>query len=231
MKSRMNRMGWDLSVSDNSVYPEFTFTPITGDGYTTRYQSLAYNQLYYQDQWEGLSKTFKVQASETLIVHILDGLDLKSVFSYDNTETKDHIYYSANHYNGSSNNGSVTEMSTNYRTLTLSTTLNWNKTFAEKHTIGLLAGFEVEDKTTEYQRISGSNMATGALNTPATSGLIEGTGYSWGNSMVSILSRAEYNYDGRYYVSGSFRRDGSSKLSPEARWAALFLLFNKKTLT
>lgn len=341
MQSRMNRMGWDLAVSDNTVYPEFTFTPITGDGinnprkvgewfdwedayfgtavyqsydlsvsggtestnyyasfaytndkgriainkfdrlsgrvnvsqkvgkhvefttnvniantkqagfndtrntgsnyfmqtrnllwgfyyptdyktgndYTTRYQSLAYNQLYYQDQWESLSKTFKVQASETLTIHILDGLDLKSIFSYDNTETKDHIYYSANHYNGSgSTNGTVTEMSTNYRNLVSSTTLNWNKTFKDKHTIGLLAGFEAEDKTTEYQRVTGSNMATGALNTPATSGLIEGTGYSWGNSMVSILSRAEYNYDGRYYLSGSFRRDGSSKLSPDARW-------------
>ena len=33
-----------------------------------------------------------------------------------------------------------------------------------------------------------------------------------------MLSRAEYNYDNKYYASASFRRDGSSKLGPESRW-------------
>ena len=32
------------------------------------------------------------------------------------------------------------------------------------------------------------------------------------------LSRAEYNYKDKYYGSASFRRDGSSKLSPGVRW-------------
>jgi TonB-linked SusC/RagA family outer membrane protein len=36
--------------------------------------------------------------------------------------------------------------------------------------------------------------------------------------MMSFLSRAEYNYDNKYYVSGSYRRDGSSKLGDESRW-------------
>ncbi|MBQ7773512.1 MAG: TonB-dependent receptor, partial [Bacteroidales bacterium] len=190
----------------------------TGEPYTTRYASYAYNQLYHQKEWENSSKTLKIQASEALTIHLMEGLDLRSVFSYDNSETKDHIYYSKNHYNGSANDGTVTEMSTKYTTIVSSTTLNWNKTFGEKHTVGVLAGFEAEDKETVYQRTSGENMATDALTTPSTAGTITGTGYSWGNSMASILSRVEYNYDGRYYVSGSFRRDGSSKLSPDARW-------------
>ena len=36
--------------------------------------------------------------------------------------------------------------------------------------------------------------------------------------MASMLSRAEYNYNNKYYASASFRRDGSSKLGPESRW-------------
>ena len=35
---------------------------------------------------------------------------------------------------------------------------------------------------------------------------------------MSILSRAEYNYDNRYYASASYRRDGSSRLGASARW-------------
>ena len=33
--------------------------------------------------------------------------------------------------------------------------------------------------------------------------------------MISYVSRINYDYDDRYYIAGSFRRDGSSRLSPE----------------
>ena len=36
--------------------------------------------------------------------------------------------------------------------------------------------------------------------------------------MVSFLSKLDYNYDDKYYISGSYRRDGSSRLSPSTRW-------------
>lgn len=36
--------------------------------------------------------------------------------------------------------------------------------------------------------------------------------------MISYLSRLNYDYDDRYYLAGSFRRDGSSRLSPSNRW-------------
>lgn len=190
----------------------------TGELWTARFGSLARNHIYYQDKWENSSKTFKIQASEALTVHLLDGLDLKTVFSYDNSEVKDHIYYSAEHFNGSSTNGSVTEMSTNYETVVSSTTLNFNRTFKEDHTLGVLVGFEAEDKNTYYQRASGENLPTSALKTVTTAGTLDATAYNWGNSMASILSRVEYNYGGRYYLSGSYRRDGSSRLSEDARW-------------
>lgn len=190
----------------------------TGEAWTARYGSLAQNSLYYNDEWENSSKTFRVQASEALTVHIIDGLDLKSIFSYDNSEVKDHLYYSANHFSASSTDGRVVEMSTNYRTLVSSTTLNYSKTFAEKHTLNALVGFEIEDKDSQYQRSTGEFLPTSSLHTVSTAGVLDAAGYSWGNSMASILSRLEYNYDARYYISGSYRRDGSSKLSPDARW-------------
>ena len=36
--------------------------------------------------------------------------------------------------------------------------------------------------------------------------------------MISYLSRLNYDYDDRYYIAGSYRRDGSSRLAPESRW-------------
>ncbi|MBQ3175686.1 MAG: TonB-dependent receptor [Bacteroidales bacterium] len=190
----------------------------TGDLYTDRFGSLARNHVYYQDKWENSSVNFKVQASEKLTVHILDGLDLTSTFSYDNTEVKDQIYYSAEHFSGSSVNGSIDVMSTNYEIVTSSTLLNFNKTFKDKHTLSALVGFEAQNNKTVFQRSSGENLPTSALNTVSTAGTLDANAYRWGSSIASIISKVDYNYDGRYYISGSYRRDGSSKLAPDARW-------------
>ena len=190
----------------------------TGEPWTARYGSYAYNALYYTNEWDNFAKTFKMQGSETLTIHILPELTAKTIFSYDYTDTKDHIYYSANHFNGSSDNGKVHEMATNSYKLVSSTTLNYVKDFGEKHSLNVLAGFEAEKNETDFQRSTGSNLPSSSLPTVATAGILDASAYSWGNSMVSILSKAEYNYDGRYYVSASYRRDGSSRLSEDARW-------------
>ena len=190
----------------------------TGDPWTSRYGSYAYNALYYTNEWDNYAKTFKFQGSETVTIHILPELTAKSIFSYDYTDTKDHIYYSANHFNGSSDKGKVHEMATNTYKLVSSSTLNYVKDFGEKHSLNILAGFEAEKNETMFQRSTGTNLPASSLPTVATAGVLDASAYSWGNSMVSVLSKAEYNYDGRYYVSGSFRRDGSSRLAPETRW-------------
>lgn len=204
--------------SRNLLWPFYWPTDYkTGEWWTPRYGSYAYNPVYYRTQWENSSKTTKVSASENLSIKILPELTLRSIFSYDYSNVHDFIYYSADHFNGSSDNGSVTDMNTNVSKWVSSTTLNWNRDFA-KHNVNVLAGFEAEENKTEFSRASGTNLPTSALHTVATAGKLDANAYSWGNTIASFLSKAEYNYDGRYYVSGSFRRDGSSRLGSDNRW-------------
>ena len=40
----------------------------------------------------------------------------------------------------------------------------------------------------------------------------------WENSIAGLLFRGLYNYKNKYYLNASFRRDGSSQISPEERW-------------
>ncbi len=204
--------------SRNLLWPFYWPTDYkTGEWWTPRYGSYAYNPVYYRTQWENSSKTTKVSASENLSIKILPELTLRSIFSYDYSNVHDFIYYSADHFSGSSDNGSVTDMNTNVSKWVSSTTLNWNRDFA-KHNVNVLAGFEAEENKTEFSRASGTNLPTSALHTVATAGKLDANAYSWGNTIASFLSKAEYNYDGRYYVSGSFRRDGSSRLGSDNRW-------------
>lgn len=81
-----------------------------------------------------------------------------------------------------------------------------------------MVGFEAEKNKTDYVRATGSNLAVSTIHTVSTAGTQTSAGYSWGNSMVSVLSKLDYNYDERYFISGSYRRDGSSRLSKQERW-------------
>ena len=191
---------------------------LTDAPWTARYGSYAYNPLYYNNEWENNSNTFRLSANEALTIKILPELTFKSVISYDNSQTFDHLYYSAYHFNGSNDKGSVTEMSTNSQKLVSSTTLNFSKEIFKNHNLGILLGWEAEKNDTDFQRASGTNLGTSAVHTVAVAGTLDANSYYSGNSMLSLLSRAEYNYNNKYYLSGSFRRDGSSKLGPENRW-------------
>lgn len=190
----------------------------TGLPWTLRFGSYAYNPLYYNNEWENWSKTQRVFATETVTIKILPELNLRSIFSFDNTQTFDHLYYSALHFNAAVTQGSVTENSTKINELLSSTTLNYNKTFNGVHNVSALAGWEVGRNQTDYMRSNGTNLPSSALHTVATAGKLDANAYLWGNAMVSVLSRAEYNYNNKYYASASFRRDGSSKLGPKSRW-------------
>ncbi|MGN0202731.1 MAG: SusC/RagA family TonB-linked outer membrane protein [Candidatus Cryptobacteroides sp.] len=203
--------------SRNLLFPFYWPTTADGEEWTGRYASYAYNALYHDEQWENATTNLRINGSETLTLHIIPGLDAKTILSYDNNIVKDHVYFSASHFNGASRNGVVHEIRTIYEKFVSSSTLNYNRAFG-RHSLGLLAGFEAEKSVTDFSRASGENLPTSTLHTVATAGTTESNAYNWGNSLVSVLCKADYNYDSKYYLSASYRRDGSSKLSPEKRW-------------
>jgi TonB-linked SusC/RagA family outer membrane protein len=204
--------------SRNLLWPLYWPTDYkTGAPMIARYGSLAYNANYYDNEWDNSSINLRVSASETLNIKILPELNLKSIFSYDNARVKDHLYYSAQHFNGVLTNGSVSEINTNINKIVSSTTLNYNKQFGQ-HGLALLAGFEIEKNRVDYERVTGTDLPSSTLYTVSTAGKRDGDAYNWGYNMMSVLSRAEYNYNQKYFASASYRRDGSSKLGPDTRW-------------
>lgn len=195
----------------------------TGEPWTDRYVSYAQNNIYYNNEWDNNSATRRVTAAPSLQLNILEGLTLKTLFSYDNTNVKDDVYFSAKHYTGATDKGIVHAIVTNYDKLVSSTIASYNKSFGI-HNLGILAGWEAEKNKTDFVRATGRDLPSSSLNTVATAGKLESQAYSWGNTMLSALSRAEYNYNEKYFASASFRRDGSSKLGPAVRWGNFWSL-------
>lgn len=95
----------------------------------------------------------------------------------------------------------------------LVSTLAYTKTFLSKHNVSAMIGFE------EIKNASGGFSVSGSkLNSPqvmwdnlgnATS-LSASSSYS-NSAMRSYFARGTYNYDSRYYLTATWRADGSSK--------------------
>lgn len=99
--------------------------------------------------------------------------------------------------------------------------LEYNKQLG-KHNIGAMVSHEAQAST--YKNVGGTR--TGFLTNdildlragnPATS---SNTGGSGPFAMESYLARLNYNYDNRYLVTATYRKDGSAYFGPEKRWGA-----------
>lgn len=104
----------------------------------------------------------------------------------------------------------------------LENTITYKQTFGENHNFGLLGGITAEEYSWEF--FNGANIST-PTNDPslqylsATTGTSPGVaGRAGGNSLLSYLGRLNYDYAYKYLLTGSIRRDGSSKFGPENRW-------------
>lgn len=213
-----------LYQSRNLLWPLYWPTDYkTGLPFTTRFGSLAYNNQFYDNEWDNTAGTLNVSAVEALTLNLARGLTAKTIFSYNNSQVKEHLYFSALHFNGQNTNGAVHEITTNYNKMVSSTTLNYNKSFG-MHNIGVLAGYEAEKNVTDFMRSSGTNLPSSSLPTVNTAGQTNANAFSWGNNMQSVLSKAEYNFEEKYFLSASFRRDGSSRIGPGERWANFWSL-------
>lgn len=99
-------------------------------------------------------------------------------------------------------------------------TLTYTKRFARKHNFQFLAGLTFQGESMKYQGTSAIQMTTESLglNGMHTGKLQTVIPYQYDWTMMSGLFRVNYNYKYKYYITASFRADGSSKFPKGNRW-------------
>ena len=154
-------------------------------------------------------------------VEIIKGLKLKEVLSYDYSIQKDARYFNALSGAGpkSGSDAQSSKGFIEYGKLISSTSLNYVRTFANKHHLDVLAAYEAESFQTDNAAGEKSKMPSDQIIEPDNAAVINSFVSSTQDyRLLSYLTRLNYDYDNRYYIAGSFRRDGSSRLAPEHRW-------------
>jgi len=127
------------------------------------------------------------------------------------------------------NYGSVTSR-------TWTNTLNYKNTFAGSHNLNVLIGSEaISNAGRGISGARGSYYVTNPANLTVDPNLwtlnfgtptgqsnsniaINGFQTPYENALFSLFGRLDYNFENKYYLSGTLRRDGSSVFAPENRY-------------
>lgn len=156
---------------------------------------------------------------------VVPGLKARVSYNYfvDDTRMNSLVnkYYGQYSYMG----GTVSVGHTRQTSTNLQGLLTYKQTFGEKHTVDLLLGEEIYQMSVSSLSGQKTNMFSddiaelgNAVSNPYTS---SGTNKY---ATMGTLFRGQYDYMERYFGTFSFRRDASSRFSPENRWGNFWSL-------
>ena len=99
----------------------------------------------------------------------------------------------------------------------LTNQLSFNKTFG-KHTLNATA--IAEQQTFNFTQITGlgNNTQSNDIEEPVALANVSFNGNRSESALISYIGRVNYDYDNKYLLGVSVRRDGSSRFAPDKRW-------------
>jgi len=157
----------------------------------------------------------RLLATISATIEPFKGLSFKTVYGLDNVSVEDNLFQTGITGDSYSSNGYAWNRFNRPSRWTWTNTLNYNVTFTEKFNLGALAGIEEQFTTQKNWNGNKTNVNdiffTEYHGAWTTAGM--GTGDFYENYFLSYFGRVNFNYDKKYYLEISARRDGFSGLS------------------
>lgn len=194
--------------------------PYNDDGSINLSTSLP-NPLYLQDHDIDDSKLTRIMSNNTLTWDIpVEGLTFTSKANID------YVVYNYKRYrnpvtgDGSSTNGYGWQAANNQVTYTFQNYFDYHWNIAEEHSIDFKLLQEWQKNRNYYLEADGDNFSDVGLTNLNSAGnptTANSSFYDW--SIASYLLMAHYSgFDGQLAFDGTYRREGSSRFSPDNRW-------------
>lgn len=207
-----NATGYNINLATGNVGQWSNLQPV-GDNIS--------NIAYVLDKNKFQSQINRTIASVFASAEITKGLNYRFQASADNPITGGFLYYDPVHGDGRGSNGRLQNDNTNLMRWNTQNILSYNKTFLDAHSISATGVVEYQKEKNQYffgvgtnllDQFYNQNLVTGAYGTQESGGSITEVG------LVSYIGRLSYNYKQKYFLQGSIRRDGISKLATDTRW-------------
>ncbi len=110
----------------------------------------------------------------------------------------------------------------NFSSKILETTINYKRTF-DKHSIEFVGGHSWQHDNNTGFSAQGKQPFIDYLQSNDLSNLLsvkagDIQSYNNGNTLISFFGRGIYNYNSKYFLTGTIRRDGSSRFGANNKW-------------
>lgn len=202
-------------------------TPIYNeDGtYASGYrENNGYNPILEAEVNDYYARTVRAMGTAKIAYNVWDNLKVSSVFTVDYSLTKDFFFQSPDGRDGATYQGRGRMQMTDRIRYTSQNNLTYSKTFG-KHSVSAVTAFEVMKY--DYEDLYAAKKTYGQdINTSLGNAAdpIDADQKLQEDALMSYVASVNYSYDDKYYASFSFRRDGSSRLSPDTRWGNFWSL-------
>lgn len=158
---------------------------------------------------------------------IISGLTFETSLSGDYELTANYNYYPS--FLGKGANYSA--LGVNYANQRNVNIFNWNtkallrytKEFAKEHSFGVFVGTERNGLDMKVTNVSANELRAGS-ETLDNGNPIDGDTSRRENSISSLFVNADYDYQGKYLLNASFRKDGSSRFGANNRYGNFYAL-------
>ena len=148
-------------------------------------------------------------------------LNYKLNLSYSKTYAKDKTWVSAwiqsNRVYLDKSNEKLTEGTRTYSDALIENTLTYDGTIGLHH-VNLVVGQTYEEENTHELTAWGVNFPEPYFLQIGNASTRDANSFESKHALTSYIARLNYDYDGKYLISGIIRRDGSSRLTKDIRW-------------
>ncbi len=200
--------------ANGNLYTRLPATPVTPITANFVYDT-PLNKRLTESLWGGISGKLEYD--------IWNGISFRSTNSYRLEIARLTQYFEPTTSDGFDPNaaGSINETNSQNGVFTTTNLLNYETAIGKGNFTALL-GTEFQDADIYFSTVGGSGLPIPLDVLQATTQQFTADGRGDSYKFFSILSQVTYNYDGRYYLSGSFRRDGSSRFGSDNRYGNFF---------
>ncbi|MEE1152763.1 MAG: SusC/RagA family TonB-linked outer membrane protein, partial [Prevotella sp.] len=148
-------------------------------------------------------------------------LNYKINLSYSKTHAQDHTWIPAwiqsNRVYLDKSNERLTKSSRTYSDALIENIITYDGTFG-KHHVNLVAGQTYEEENSNTLTGWGIELSEPYYLQLQNSKTTHAESFETKHALASYIGRLNYDFDGKYLISGVIRRDGSSRLSKNIRW-------------
>jgi len=225
-KTNMGASGGYFSDPITQAYMQSPLSPVYNEDGSFNFTTYnGYNPVAQRSELgdKSLAKTYRAILSPYITLKPIEGLSITSKLGIDFMYLDEFGYWSFLQPQGKDMKGMGENNVSRQTIFTWTNTANYIHTFNDYHHLNVMIGQEISRTNERQEYLSSSNYPVDYLNEVSLAATVGSAAtYQYDLRLSSFFTNIQYDYDNKYFLSGSFREDGSSRFGENNKWASFW---------